>query len=215
VAKLGDGSGAIFQDDYTNDLVAEWLVRIAHGEGLSIFAGHQHLLASSYTYVLMGLYAVFGHVPLLPKLVNCVLGALAVVIIYEIARRAFRPAVALVAAIGAAVIPSLVLWSVVTLKENLVLVVGLTGLWALQQLLDEPDPRRRTSLVVLLAAAMAWSLDLRSTTSLILLVLLPVVTIHRANRWQLAAAGAALVLVFTGLFVMRAQTTGRSPAGVV
>src|SRR5438128_313990 len=50
VAKLGDGNGAVFQDDYTNDLVAEWLVRIAHGEGLSIFAGHQHLLASSYTY---------------------------------------------------------------------------------------------------------------------------------------------------------------------
>ena len=32
VAKLGDGDGALFSDDYTNDLVGEWLVRIARGD---------------------------------------------------------------------------------------------------------------------------------------------------------------------------------------
>src|SRR4051812_22410494 len=48
LAKLGDGNGALFQDDYTNDLVAEWLVRIARGVGISVFPGHQHLLDGSY-----------------------------------------------------------------------------------------------------------------------------------------------------------------------
>src|SRR5205809_932429 len=42
VARLGNGNGSLFQDDYTNDLVAEWLLRIARGDGtVSIFAGHQ------------------------------------------------------------------------------------------------------------------------------------------------------------------------------
>src|SRR5438477_7070851 len=60
VAKLGDGNGALFQDDYTNDLVGEWLVRIASGDGMSIFAGHQHLLDGVYPYLLMAMYALFG-----------------------------------------------------------------------------------------------------------------------------------------------------------
>src|SRR3954449_2714466 len=55
VEKLADGSGALFLDDYTNDLVAEWLVRIQHGDGISVFPGHQHLLDSVYTYLIMGL----------------------------------------------------------------------------------------------------------------------------------------------------------------
>src|SRR5918912_291418 len=33
VAKLGDGNGALFADDYTNDLVGEWLARISRGDG--------------------------------------------------------------------------------------------------------------------------------------------------------------------------------------
>src|SRR3954449_10106957 len=84
VAKLQDGNGSIFQDAYTNDLVAEWTLRILRGDGISIFAGHQHVLDSSYTYLLVGLYALFGHAPLLPKLLNCAIGALCAVFVFEI-----------------------------------------------------------------------------------------------------------------------------------
>jgi hypothetical protein len=79
VAKLGDGNGALFSDDYTNDLVGEWLVRIARGDGISIFQGHQHLLDGIYPYLLMGIHAVFGFTPLLPKLLNGGLAALCAV----------------------------------------------------------------------------------------------------------------------------------------
>ena len=68
IAKLGDGNGALFADDYTNDLVGEWLVRIARGDGISIFRGHQHLLDGIYPYLLMGIHAIFGFTPLLPKI---------------------------------------------------------------------------------------------------------------------------------------------------
>src|SRR5205807_1557408 len=64
--------------------------------------------------------------------------------------------------------------------------------------------------------AMVWSLDLRSTTTLILLALLPVALIQRPKTWRLAMAGAAaVVLLGAGLFVARAQISGRPPAGVV
>ena len=76
------GNGALFLDDYTNDLVAEWLVRIAHGDGVSIFLGHQYLLDGLYPYLLMALYAVFGHAPLLPKMLNIGLASLNAVLVF-------------------------------------------------------------------------------------------------------------------------------------
>jgi len=81
-AKLQNGNGGLFQDDYTNHLVAEWLVRIGRGEGISIFPGHQPLLDSSFTYLLAVIYAIFGHLPLLPKLLKGSLGALSAVLIF-------------------------------------------------------------------------------------------------------------------------------------
>src|SRR5579859_1001652 len=90
VARLGNGNGSLFQDDYTNDLVAEWLVRIARGDGtVSIFAGHQHLLDGLYPYLLMAIYAVFGYSPLLPKLLNAGLGGLSAVLVFDMGRRLF------------------------------------------------------------------------------------------------------------------------------
>jgi hypothetical protein len=220
VNKVANGNGALFLDDYTSDLVAEWLVRIARGDGLSIFPGHQHLLDSSYTYLLMGLYAVFGHTPLLPKLLNSALAALSAVLIFEIARRAFRPSVAILAGIGAAVMPSLVLWSVVTLKESLVLLLALIGLWALQRLSELAEPQRVADVLVLLLSVMVVLLDLRLTTTLLLLVLLAVVVVrriqYRPRAWQLALTGMALVVLLGGgLFIARGRISGRPPEGVL
>lgn len=212
VNKLDNGNGALFQDDYTNDLVAEWLLRIARGEGISVFPGHQHLLDSSYTYLLMGLYAVFGHVPLLPKLLNASLGALCAVLVFDMARRAFKPSVAVIAGLGAAAMPTLVLWSTVTLKETLVLLVALLGLVALQRLSDGPFT---AGLLVTLVTIAVVSLDLRSTTSLILLLLLPLVLLRDVPKWRLALAAAALlVLVTGGLALARGRATGRPLSGV-
>src|SRR5436305_8228751 len=86
VAKLGDGNGALFSDDYTNDLVGEWLVRIARDDaGIAIFPGHQYLLSNAYSYMLMGTYAVFGYAPLVPKLFNLGLAALCACHVFDIA----------------------------------------------------------------------------------------------------------------------------------
>jgi hypothetical protein len=218
VARLSDGNGALYLDDYTNDLVAEWLVRIARGDGLSIFPGHQHLLEGLYPYLVAGLFAIFGHAPLLPKLLNGILAAWTAVLVFDVARRAFRPSTGVLAGVGAAVLPTLIVWSVVTIKESLVLLLALLGLWVLQRL-TERDTSAPTAIVVLVGI-MAALLDLRASAALILVVLLAVVLFARqqlrTRPWQLAAAGGAVViLIGGGLFMARGRASNRPPAGVV
>jgi 4-amino-4-deoxy-L-arabinose transferase-like glycosyltransferase len=222
VAKLGNGNGALFQDDYTYDLVGEWLARIARGDGLTIFAGHQYLLYGLYDYLLMAMYVAFGHTPVLPKLLNAALAALCAVLLMEIARAAFREKrVGLVAGVAAAVLPTTVVWSIVTLKEIPILFVALVGLRALQLLADAPlRSNEAANALVALAAALALSFDLRTTICLILFSLLLLVLLVRApfrpRRWQLGLSGLALlVLVAGGLFAFRGYVSERPPAGVL
>lgn len=219
--KLVNGNGALFQDDYTNDLVGEWLARIARGDGIAIFPGHQHLLDGIYPYLIMASHGVFGFTPLLPKLLSGVLGALSAVLLFEIGRRTFGHRVGTLAALGAAAIPSLVVWSSVSLKEPLVLFVAVLGLWTLQQLIHLPaDSPRLGDALVLLLGVMAISLDLRSTLSLILLGLGAIVLLargrYRPRTWQLGLAACALVvLVGGGLWVARSRISDRPLGGVV
>ena len=216
VAKLGNGSGALFQDDYTNDLVGQWLVRLARGDGsIAIFAGHQYLLDSIYTYLLMALYAIFGYAPLLPKLVNIGLAGLCAVLIFEIARKSFGMPAAVIAAVGAAVLPSLVVWSVATLKETLVLFTSLVGLWLIQFLAeaDRRHPRLADALVLLLATVVVL-LDLRASTAAVLVGLLAVVFLARSHvwlrTWQTAVLAIAVVGVLAGgVVVLRLRSSDR------
>jgi len=216
VAKLGDGNGALFRDDYTNDLVAEWLVRIAHGEGATaIFPGHQYLLDSVYTYLLMAIYAIFGYTPILPKLLNVGLAALGVVLTFEISRKLFSLRAAMLAALGTALLPSLIVWSVATLKETPVLLTCLVALWLLQLLSEtrRGDPQLISTLIGLFGVSLLL-LDLRDASAFIVVALIAMVGIGRLrlrlHAWQMGLAGAAVVVFMVGgLLVMRARTNNR------
>jgi 4-amino-4-deoxy-L-arabinose transferase-like glycosyltransferase len=221
IAKLSDGNGALFSDDYTNDLVGEWLGRIARGEGIAIFPGHQHLLDSIYTYFLMGIYAVFGYTPVLPKLVNSGLAALSAVIVFDLARRTFRLPAAILAAIGAAVLPTIIVWSVASLKETLVLFVTLLALRMVQFLIEAParSPRIGDALVALVAL-LALLLDLRSTSVAILVGVLLIVWAVRSHvpprvrSWQVAVASLAVLVLLGGGVWFRARSSNRPPGAV-
>lgn len=215
IARLGDGSGALFQDDYTNDLVAEWLVRMARGEGLSVFPGHQHLLDGLYPYLLMGLYGVFGYAPLLPKLVNTGCAALSAVFVFAIARRTFLGRAPHLAALGAALLPTTIVWSIVTLKESLVLLLSLVGLWIVIRAVSM-SPRDHTSaaLMVVFVGVSAALIDLRATAAAILVALLLLVAFSRLRRrlpaWQLGLAVSALAVVaLAGVLTVRLRTSTR------
>jgi hypothetical protein len=220
--KLANGNGALYRDDYTNDLVGEWLVRIARGEApTAIFAGHQYLLSTAYTYLLMGIYAVFGYTPLLPKVLNVALAALCAVLAFEIARRAFSMRVATLSAIGMAVLPSLIVWSVATLKETLVLFVSLVALRVLQFLCEanRRDARVWDVLVVLLGVTIVL-LDLRSSSAFLVIGLLLLLVLARSRvrlrAWQIGLAGAAVAgLLVGGVLVMRERTSNRPLSGTL
>lgn len=214
--KLGNGNGALYPDNYTTDLVGEWLVRIARGQGATaIFPGHQYLLDSVYSYLLMGIYALFGYTPILPKLLNVGLAALCAVLTFEITRKIFSQRVAVLAALGTAFLPSLIVWSVATLKETLVLFVSLVALWVLQYL-SEADRHERhvmDALVVLLGATLLL-LDLRSSSAFIVVGVLALLVIGRSRvrlrAWQLALAGVAVAGLLVGTtLIIRERTSNR------
>lgn len=221
-SKLTTGNGALYRDDYTNDLVGEWLVRIARGEvPTALFPGHQYLLSSVYSYILMGVYTVFGYTPLLPKLLNAALAALCAVVTFEIARRLFNRRVAIVCGVGLAVLPSFIVWSVATLKETMVLFVSLVALRTLQvvTVTDRRDPRFGDGLVVLLGA-MLLLLDLRYPSALLVLALFGLLLVGRAHvrlhAWQLAFAGVVVIgLLIGGVLVVRERTSNRPLSGTL
>jgi hypothetical protein len=222
VAKLGNGSGALFQDDYTNDVVGQWLVRIARGDGgVSIFPGHQYLLSSVYSYLLMAIYALFGYAPLLPKLLNIGLAALSAVLIFEIARKSFSLPVAVLAALGAAVLPSFIVWSIASLKETLVLFAALLALWIVQFLTtaERTDNRLMDALIALLALVFLLA-DLRPSIAAIVVGLVAAVYIGRSHAmrraWQTAIAAVLLVgLIGGGLVVLRTWSSDRPPTAIL
>jgi hypothetical protein len=214
LAKLGNGSGALFRDDYTNDLVAQFLVRIAHGDGgMAVFPGHQYLLDSIYTYLLMAIYALFGYAPILPKLLNISMAGLCAVLTFEISRKLFNFRVAVLAALGSALLPSLIVWSVATIKETLVLLTSLVALRLLQTLSEVNRRERRfVDAVIALSAVGLLFLDVRESSAFILVALVALIAIGRTQLrvWQtgLAVFVLASVLV-SGVLVVRSRTYNR------
>jgi len=214
--KLANGNGALYRDDYTNDLVGEWLVRIAHGDvPTAIFSGHQYLLSSVYTYALMGIYAIFGYTPLLPKLLNVSLAGLCAVLTFEIARRVFNLRVGIVCALGMAFLPSLIVWSVATLKETLVLFASLLALRVLQFLSEASrhNPRVWDALVALLGLVLLL-LDVRGSSAFLFVALLAFFVIGRSHlrlrAWQMGLAGVCVTgLLVGGVLVARERISNR------
>jgi hypothetical protein len=105
-------------DQATYDFFSSWLARYWSGETY-VFPGKlQAPGPKAYYYIVGALYYVFGAFPIVPKLVNALVGALTVPLAYEVALRVSRrEAVALRAATWSAVFPSLVLWSSQNIRD--------------------------------------------------------------------------------------------------
>jgi hypothetical protein len=96
--------GVVLAQYWGGELVDPWPVRQAGRNG--------------YFYVVAAQYLLFGTSSLVPKLVNALVGALTVSLLFDITVRVTgAPAVALRAARYAAYFPSLVLWSVLNIRD--------------------------------------------------------------------------------------------------
>lgn len=92
-------------------LAAEWHGEVDAPPGWFLFPGNP------YYYFVGTLYYFLGTSMLLPKLVNAVLGALAVVGLYRITARIATQRAAMIAGTFAAIFPSLVLWSALAIRD--------------------------------------------------------------------------------------------------
>jgi hypothetical protein len=110
------------------------------------------------------LYTLVGFVPLAPTLWNALLGGIAVVLAYRIARSLGGDAAARVAALLTAFFPSLVLWSSLNLKDAAAIVAILVALRGAQRL----GRRASLSALAMLALGIAFLAELRGYLALVL-----------------------------------------------
>lgn len=213
-------NGALFQDDYTADLVGEWLGRISHGAGLAIFAGHQHVLTDGYAYIVAGLYLAFGYAPLLPKLLNVAVTGLSVVLTYQIGRDAFRERVGRVAAVALALQPTLLLWSIITIKESILLFAITAALRCLQLLSARLEEQRPIGwMAVGLSLALMLVVDLRAVMAFLVAPLaLLAVPLHARGRtartWAVGLAAVG-VLGIGGTLIAARSVDPNSTLGII
>ena len=89
-----------------------------------------------FLYLAGGLYYVFGRFQPVLSYFNCIIGSLLVLLVYRLAVRFFHPAVGRLTAILVGLVPSMILWSSVGLKDVLVttcLVIALTSCVSLKE----------------------------------------------------------------------------------
>lgn len=212
------GQGTLLQDDYVYDLAAYWLVRIARGEGLSLFPSHVYFLDNAYAYFLAGLYALVGHAGSVPRAANAAFAGLAAVLMADMGRRLFGRRVGRAVGVAAAVLPTLVVWSLTTLKETLVLLAVATALWCLLRLLEAP---RRSPVwanaAVGLAAALVLLADLRAGAAWVVAAAVglalgaravPAAAVPPALRGWRAALAGGMAIALAGLAVAAVQNDG-------
>jgi len=71
-----------------------------------------------YFYIVGAIYYIFGSYSILPKLLNCLVGALTIPVVYDLARKmGANGAAAIRAATYATWFPSLVLWSALSIRD--------------------------------------------------------------------------------------------------
>ncbi|HXU73738.1 MAG TPA: glycosyltransferase family 39 protein [Polyangia bacterium] len=118
----------IFHEDADGyEYIGMAVARIWHG-GPGVQLMPDMLQNYGYKYVVASLYYVFGQFQALPSCLNCVVGTISVFLVYHLARQFFHQLVARRAALLTALIPSMILWNAIALKESLMSLLILLAL---------------------------------------------------------------------------------------
>jgi 4-amino-4-deoxy-L-arabinose transferase-like glycosyltransferase len=92
--------------------------------------------ASGFYFIAGAVYYVFGRYPVVLSYFNCIIGTLVTFFVYRLALRFFHPQVGRRAALLVGLMPSMILWSAVALKEpmvNLSIVLALSACVSLRE----------------------------------------------------------------------------------
>jgi lipopolysaccharide/colanic/teichoic acid biosynthesis glycosyltransferase len=153
------GSDAQGYDEIGWNLAQRW--RGGGDFSVVVRTGHIHV---GYHFIVALIYAVVGHVPLVVKLLNALVGTAAGWVTYAVGRHLWGERAALWAAGTYLFWPSLVYWSAQNLKDPWILLATAIGFWAATRLFDRAGV---ASAAVCLAAVLALS-TLRTYQALLL-----------------------------------------------
>ena len=104
-----------------------------------------------YFYFNAALFWVFGYVKSLPKIINCGAGAISALYAYKIARGLFGRASGQISCALVAFFPSLILWSVVNIRDGWCVLAVLVIAWSLMCLRIEPRLGQIVGILIWLA----------------------------------------------------------------
>jgi hypothetical protein len=130
------GATALFNDERAYHDVGLALADYWRG-GPPVPASEQYLV-NNYTYLTGALYYLLGPSPLWPKLMNAVGGAFCALLAGWLTGRYYPRPIAVLTALAVALWPSLVLWSVLHLKEIFSLVLALLVLLGIERFRAAP-----------------------------------------------------------------------------
>jgi len=129
LAAMGKG-GHLFGDDAEYEALAARMADYFHGAHDAVAWYGDANLMGAFVYLQGGLFALFGDQVTIVKVLNAVFAAALVGLLYDTTKRYFGKAAGLVAAVLGAAFPSLVLWSVLDLKDALALLLLGLVVWS-------------------------------------------------------------------------------------
>ncbi len=158
-------------------------------------------LFGTFVYLESAIYWIVGPDVLIAEFVNVALAALTILLVFALARRLFGRSAAVAAAVVFALDPSLILWSVLNLKDALVLLLST----AILLLVVRSAERPRWIAFVAIYVALFLIQSMRIYIFVGLALVIPVsVLVGRMPRWTRArwtiatAAVSAVLLVLSG-----------------
>lgn len=186
--------GFLLMDDFAYDKLGWGLVKVWTGQLPGVRDTDEYLLVN-YTYLIAIVYYVLGHSLLAAKMLNVAFGALTAVVIYALGREIFDRRAARIAALLTAFFPSLLVWSIINLKDILVVLLTATAIFGLVRY-----ARRGEGWALVLALAAFVGLEnLRQFVFFILAWLMPIALLFTDRSdgptgWRRSVLGLALGL---------------------
>ncbi len=168
--------------------------------------GLEHLSGNAYLGITTGVALVAGLDGTPFRLVSVAFGSTLALVIYWVAQRLFGRTAGLLTGIGAAVWPTLVLWSAVMLRDILCGLVVMVVWWSLTT--TSARQRARTACVVILALTLLLNLRayLAAAVALGILSWLVAPMVYRMGWRRVALAAAPVVAI---VLVLSAQRLSR------
>lgn len=192
-----DSPGLFAPDELTYDLNAQLLLEYMRGH-----IPDPEVPNFAITWSMCGIYSVVGHLQMVPKLVNGLIGGWTAALTELIAARLFSSEVARRAGIIAAVTPSLVLWAALSTKDTTTLFGAQVALLAFMHLREKARPT-----MLLLALFGIFSVGSNRGYE-VLFVVLPLFGSLLVTRGRHRARNAVFFVAFALLAVAIAQQTG-------